>query len=60
MEAGAIPPLKPLETDPTCQHLGAPYVAVGVPYHSYDNPTTNIPACLRVGLPPLGGGVTLV
>ena len=55
METGAILPLRPLGTDLVFQHLGDPDVAVILPYRSGVDPTPDIPACMRVGLLPLGG-----
>ena len=55
IEASAVLPLGLLDTDPDRQHLGALDAAVSGSDHSYDEPTPDIPACLGVGLTPLGG-----
>ena len=57
MEAGAVLPLSPLDTDPALRHLGYPDAAVGVSYHSDVDPNPYIPTHTRVGLLPLSGEV---
>ena len=49
--------MRPLDTDPDQRHPGAPDTTVIGPFHVYGNPNMDIPACTRLGFPPLGGKV---
>ena len=55
MEAGAILPLGPLNTDTALRTSGDPDAEVSGRYHSNGYPTMDISTCPGVGLPPLGG-----
>ena len=55
MDDGAVLPLGTLDADPDHRHSGELYSVMRVSHHCYVTPTMNIPECLVVGLPPLGG-----
>ena len=57
IEASAVLPLRPLNTDPDYGHPGSLDTAAGGPYHCDSYPTPDISACPRVEFPPLGGNV---
>ena len=57
MESRYILPLILLDTDLDCRKSRALDAAVSFPYHSDGDPTPDIPACMIVWLPPLGGKV---
>ena len=54
----AIFPLGPLHARPVCQYPGSLHTAVGDMHQSDCNSTFDVPARLRVGLPPLGDQAT--